>query len=77
MKCPICNTEMLSGDVVCKIGAAPTLYLKNSEDSELKHFTKMFFGSKDSIKTHELDEGWYCSNCKKVIVIWSQKNSNI
>lgn len=77
MKCPICDAKMIQGDVVCKTGAGPTLYPKNTEDSELKHFAKMFFGSKDSIKAHELDEGWYCPNCKKVIVIWSQTGKDM
>ena len=72
MKCPICNNEMIAGDVVCKTGAGPTLYPRKAEESELKQFGKMFFGSKDSIKAHDLDEGWYCPNCEKVVVIWNQ-----
>lgn len=72
MKCPICTQEMIAGDIVCKTAAGPTLYPRKAEESELKHFGKMFFGSKEAIKAYDLDEGWYCPNCKKVMVIWSQ-----
>ena len=43
MKCPICSTEMVAGDVVCKTAAGPTLYPRKAEETELKHFSKMFF----------------------------------
>ena len=43
MKCPICSTEMVAGDVVCKTAAGPTLYPRKAEETELKHFGKMFF----------------------------------
>lgn len=72
LNCPICNREMIAGDIVCKAGAGPTLYPRKADESEVKHFRKMFFGSKDSIKTHDLDGGWYCPHCKKVTVIWNQ-----
>lgn len=72
MKCPICTAEMIAGDIVCKTGAGPTLYPRKAGEEELKHFGKMFFGSKESIKAHDLDEGWYCPNCKKVMVLWNQ-----
>ena len=73
MKCPFCGNEMITGDVLCKIGSAPTLYPKEPGSSELKHFFKMFFGSKSSIKTSDLDQCWYCSRCKKILAVWNER----
>lgn len=73
MKCPICGSDMISGDVICKVGAGPTLYPKNPEAPEWKHVMKLMFGSKDSIRSDGLDEGWYCKNCEKILVIWNEK----
>lgn len=72
MQCPICNGEMITGDIVCKTGAGPTFYPRRVGETELKHISRMFFGSRESIKAHDLDEGWYCPNCKKVMVLWNQ-----
>lgn len=73
MKCPFCGNEMITGDVICKIGSAPTLYPKEPGSSELKHFFKMFFGSKSSIKTSDLDQCWYCGRCKKIFAVWNER----
>ena len=72
MQGPICNGEMITGDIVCKTGAGPTFYPRKAGETELKHICRMFFGSRESIKAHDLDEGWYCPNCKKVMVLWNQ-----
>ena len=72
MQCPICNGEMITGDIVCKTGAGPTFYPRKAGETELKHICRMFFGSRESIKAHDLDGGWYCPNCKKVMVLWNQ-----
>ena len=77
MKCPICSSDMINGDIVCRAYAAPTLYPKNADDSEWKHLKKVFFGSKDSIKTNHLDDGWYCPSCQKVLVLWSWQEDKL
>ena len=48
MQCPICNGEMITGDIVCKTGAGPTFYPRKAGETELKHICRMFFGSRES-----------------------------
>lgn len=75
LRCPLCGAEMTGGDVVCKIGAGPTLYPRVEGESEGKHFWKMFFGSRDAISAPELESGWYCPACDRVLVLWKPKGT--
>ena len=40
---------------------------------EGKHFRKMFFGSRDAISAPELESGWYCPACDRVLVLWKRR----
>ena len=57
LRCPLCGAAMTEGDVVCKIGAGPTLYPRVPGESEGKHLRKMFFGSRDAISAPETGGG--------------------
>jgi len=71
MKCPVCNTDLIGGEVICRTHSAPTLHPHTPDDNEWQKTKKLLFGSKEMIKTNHLDEGWYCPACKKVLVLWS------
>lgn len=73
MRCPVCDTDMITGEIVCKAGAGPTLYPRKPGDSDVQYFAELFFGGRDPIRPAALDEGWYCPKCEKIIVIWSAK----
>ena len=75
LRCPLCGAAMTEGDVVCKIGAGPTLYPRVPVESEGKHLRKMFFGSRDAISAPELEGGWYCPACDRVLVLWKRKGT--
>ena len=72
---PICGADMITGDVVCKPAAGPTLYPRDPADSEARHFRKLLFGSKDSFTATELESGWYCPQCEKILIVWAKKGA--
>lgn len=72
MKCPLCGSEMLAGNLILKPYPG-TLYPKHENESGSKHKLKMLFGSKDAISLSDEGEGWYCSDCNKVIALLEAK----
>lgn len=69
MKCPRCNTGMITGDVIWKCPYPGAFYPDKAEDSNRTHQMKLLFGSKDAISFYDTDEAWYCPQCKKALVI--------
>ena len=71
MKCPYCSTEMITGDIICRHNSAPGLYPHTEGETEFKRFKRQLFGKGAIIRT-ELEEGHYCPQCDKIIVVWKK-----
>ena len=76
MNCPFCGGEMITGEVVCKTASGPTIHPRRPEDSDRKYALKVFFGNKDAISTHVLEEGWHCPACEKTLIVWGKNERN-
>lgn len=71
MKCPICNKEMIRGDILFKTPWPGAFYPEGSKDTVSRYNLKLISSSESAIGFFGADEGWYCEDCKKVVAILS------